>query len=151
MAGGSDSAVTTSSASRAYGEVMKQRVLVVEDNLANRELLCDWLEAEGFEVLSAENLQQCHAAFAMQPPQAVLLDIQLGSEDGLSLAKWIRREPKLRHIPVIAVTAHAMVTDQERVMQAGCNACISKPIDFKLLAEELERWLELSAKLPSST
>jgi len=130
---------------------MKQRVLVVEDNLANRELLCDWLEAEGFEVLSAENLQQCHAAFAMQPPQAVLLDIQLGSEDGLSLAKWIRREPKLRHIPVIAVTAHAMVTDQERVMQAGCNACISKPIDFKLLAEELERWLELSAKLPSST
>ena len=129
---------------------MKQRVLVVEDNLANRELLCDWLEAEGFEVSSAENLQQCYAAFAIQSPEAVLLDIQLGSEDGLSLAKWIRREPKLRHIPVIAVTAHAMVTDQERVMEAGCNACISKPIDFKTLAEQLERWLELSAKLPSS-
>ena len=130
---------------------MKQRILVVEDNLANRELLCDWLEAEDFQVLAAENLEQGFAAFAIQPPQAVLLDIQLGSEDGLSLARWMRREAKFRHIPVIAVTAHAMVTDQERVIQAGCNACISKPIDFKLLARELERWLELSAKFPSST
>jgi CheY-like chemotaxis protein len=130
---------------------MKQRILVVEDNLANRELLCDWLEAEGFQVLTAENLEQAFAAFNVQPPQAVLLDIQLGSEDGLSLAKWIRREPKLRHIPVVAVTAHAMVTDQERVIEAGCNACISKPIDFKLLAEALERWLEVSANLPSRT
>lgn len=128
---------------------MKQRLLVVEDNQANRELLCDWLVSEDFQVQAAENLEQCFAAFAVEPPQAVLLDIQLGSEDGLSLAKWIRREPRLRHIPVIAVTAHAMVTDQERVMQAGCNACISKPIDFKLLAEELERWLQMSAKLPS--
>jgi two-component system, cell cycle response regulator DivK len=129
---------------------MKQGILVVEDNLANRELLCDWLEAEDFQVLAAENLEQAFAAFKMEPPQAVLLDVQLGSEDGLALARWIRREPNLRHIPVIAVTAHAMVTDQERVIQAGCNACISKPIDFKLLARELERWLELSAKLPST-
>ena len=128
---------------------MKQRLLVVEDNQANRELLCDWLVSEDFQVQAAENLEQCFAAIAVEPPQAILLDVQLGSEDGLSLAKWIRREPRLRHIPVIAVTAHAMVTDQERVMQAGCNACISKPIDFKLLAEELERWLQMSAKLPS--
>jgi CheY-like chemotaxis protein len=130
---------------------MKRRILVVEDNLANRELLCDWLEAEDFQVLAAETLEQAFAAFQVQPPQAVLLDVQLGSEDGLSLAKWIRREPRLRHLAVIAVTAHAILTDQERVMQAGCNACISKPIDFKLLAEELERWLELSAKLSSGT
>lgn len=130
---------------------MKQRILVVEDNLANRELLCDWLEAEDFQVIAAQNLEQSFGAFNVQPPQAVLLDIQLGSEDGLSLAKWIRREPKLRHIPVIAVTAHAMVTDQERIIEAGCNACISKPIDFKLLSRELGRWLELSAKLSSST
>jgi CheY-like chemotaxis protein len=130
---------------------MKQRILVVEDNLANRELLCDWLEAEDFQVQAVENLEQGFAALNVQPPQAVLLDIQLGSEDGLSLAKWIRREPKLRHIPVIAVTAHAMVTDQERIIEAGCNACISKPIDFKLLSRVLGRWLELSAKLSYST
>jgi len=124
---------------------------VVEDNLANRELLCDWLESEDFQVITAQNLEQSFGAFNVQPPQAVLLDIQLGSEDGLSLAKWIRGEPKLRHIPVIAVTAHAMVTDQERIIEAGCNACISKPIDFKLLSRELGRWLELSAKLSSSS
>jgi CheY-like chemotaxis protein len=130
---------------------MKERILVVEDNLANRELLCDWLESEDFQVITAQNLEQSFGAFNVQPPQAVLLDIQLGSEDGLSLAKWIRGEPKLRHIPVIAVTAHAMVTDQERIIEAGCNACISKPIDFKLLSRELGRWLELSAKLSSSS
>jgi CheY-like chemotaxis protein len=130
---------------------VKRRILVVEDNLANRELLCDWLEAEGFEVLAAENLEKSFLAFDNEPPHAVLLDVQLGSEDGLSLAKWIRQQPELQRIPVIAVTAHAMVTDQERVLQAGCNACVSKPIDFKLLARELERWLELSAKLSSST
>jgi CheY-like chemotaxis protein len=121
---------------------MKYRVLVVEDNLANRELLCDWLEVQSFEVTSAENLKQGFDALDSHPPHVVLLDIQLGSEDGLSLAKRIREEPTMRHIPVIAVTAHAMVTEQERVIQAGCNACISKPVDFKLLSQQLDRWLD---------
>jgi CheY-like chemotaxis protein len=126
---------------------MKHRILVVEDNAPNRELLCDWLEAEGFEVLSAENLKQAYSAFDNQPVHAVLLDIQLGLEDGLSLAMWIRRDPKLQKLPVIAVTAHAMVTEQERVLQSGCNACVSKPIDFKLLGKQLERWLDQAANL----
>ena len=129
---------------------MKHRILVVEDNQPNRELLCDWLEAEGFEVVAAENLEQAFAAFKDQPPHAVLLDVQLGSEDGLSLATWIRRKPKLQNIPVIAVTAHAMVTDHERVIEAGCNACTSKPIDFKLLGKQLERWLDHATKLQPS-
>jgi len=129
---------------------VKQRILVVEDNLPNRELLCDWLEAEGFEVLAAENLEEAFAAFKNEPPNAVLLDVQLGEEDGLSLATWVRRDPKLHNIPVIAVTAHAMVTDQERVLQAGCHACVSKPIDFKLLGEQLQRWLVYAANLQSS-
>jgi CheY-like chemotaxis protein len=126
---------------------MKHRVLVVEDNLANRELLCDWLEVEGFEVVSAENLKEGFNALDHQPPHIVLLDIQLGSEDGLSLAKRIRQDPAMHNIPVVAVTAHAMVTDQERVIQAGCNACISKPVDFKLLSQQLDRWLDRAANL----
>jgi len=130
---------------------MKHRILVVEDNLPNRELLCDWLEAEGFEVLCAENLEQSIAAFKIQPPHAVLLDVQLGREDGLSLAKWIRQDPRLQNLPVIAVTAHAMVTDQERVILAGCDACVSKPIDFKLLAAQLERQLGRAANLQSNS
>jgi len=111
---------------------MKHRILVVEDNAANCELLCDWLEAEGFETACAGNLEQSFAAFKNQPPDVVLLDVQLGSEDGLALAAWIRKEPTLQSIPVIAVTAHAMVTDQERVMQAGCHACVSKPHRFQV-------------------
>ncbi len=120
---------------------MNHRILVVEDNPLNRELLCDWLETEGFTVTTAENLDEAFAAFEGQPPEVVLLDVQLGPEDGLALAAWIRDTPRFRSLPVIAVTAHAMVTDQQRVMQAGCNACVSKPIDFRLLRNHLEAWL----------
>jgi two-component system cell cycle response regulator DivK len=117
---------------------MKHHILVVEDNQPSRELLSDWLELEGFSVVAVENLEGAFAAFHDQPPHAVLLDVQLGQEDGLSLAKWVREKPQFRNTPVIAVTAHAMVTDHERVMQAGCNACVSKPIDFRSLRLQLQ-------------
>jgi CheY-like chemotaxis protein len=121
---------------------VKQRILVVEDNPLNRELLCDWLEVEGYEVSSVEDLSAAIRSIEDREPDAVLLDVQLGDEDGLSLAAWMRKRPKLCHIPVIAVTAHALVTEQHRFLQAGCNACVSKPINFKELREEMERWLK---------
>ena len=125
---------------------MSHRILVVEDNPANLELMVDWLESEGFEVQSATTLDEAFAAFKDALPATVLLDVQLGSEDGLQLAAWVRRDPKLSAIPVIAVTAHAMVTDYERVMRAGCSACVSKPIDFRQLRKELDRWLAEPAR-----
>jgi two-component system cell cycle response regulator DivK len=127
---------------------MKPRILVVEDNDVNLELLVDWLESERFQVQTATTLDEAFAAFKADPPDTVLLDVQLGAQDGLTLATWIRQEPKLRAIPVIAVTAHAMVTDYERVMRAGCNACVSKPINFRQLREQLDRWLTEPAKQP---
>ena len=127
---------------------MKQRILVVEDNQPNRELLCEWLESEGFEAVSAENLEQCYAAFQSDAPHAVLLDVQLGREDGLSFAKWLRERPGIPHIPVIAVTAQAMSTDHQRVMEAGCDACVFKPVNFKSLGEQLERLLNHTARVP---
>ncbi len=120
---------------------MKRRILVVEDNEFSRELLCDWLEAEGYDVTFAEDLKTAFAAVPSQQPHAVLLDVQLGDDDGLLLASWMRREPKLCHIPVIAVTAHAMLTEQQRILEAGCNTCVPKPVDFRLLGEHLQRWL----------
>jgi CheY-like chemotaxis protein len=123
---------------------VKQRVLVVEDNPLNRELLCDWLEVEGYEVWSVEDLSAAIRSIEEREPDAVLLDVQLGDDDGLSLAAWMRKRPKLCSIPVIAVTAHALVAEQSRFLQAGCNACVSKPIDFTVLREELERWLQHS-------
>ena len=120
---------------------MKRLILVVEDNPANSELLSDWLDIEGFAVEAAETLGQAFAAIRNRRFDAILLDVQLGLEDGLDLARWIRQDSVLRNTPVIAVTAHAMVTDQARVLQAGCNACISKPIDFQLLKKQLDRYL----------
>jgi two-component system cell cycle response regulator DivK len=125
------------------------RILVVEDNAINRELLCDWLETQGYAVLSAEELGSAQRLLQGQQPDAVLLDVQLGSEDGLSLAAWMRKQPGFSGIPVIAVTAHAMVTEQQRFLQSGCNACISKPIDFKVLERELDKWLAPLQKFPS--
>jgi CheY-like chemotaxis protein len=120
---------------------VKRRILVVEDNPLNRELLCDWLEAEGHEICIAEDVESATRVLQDCLPDTVLLDVQLGDQDGLAVAAWMRKQPKLCSIPVIAVTAHALVTEQSSFLQAGCNACVSKPIDFKLLREELERWL----------
>jgi two-component system cell cycle response regulator DivK len=128
---------------------VKHRILVVEDNPLNRELLCDWLEAQGHEVLSAEDSTTARHAVEEQPPDVVLLDVQLGDEDGLSLARWMREQPNLCSIPVIAVTAHAMVTEQQLFLQAGCNACLSKPVNFKHLSEQLEWWLAPQRQSPS--
>ena len=121
---------------------MKHCILVVEDNQLNRELLRDWLEVEGYEVWSAADLKTGYEVFAKRIPDAVLLDINLGKDNGLDLIAWMRQKPEMREIPVIAVTAHALVAEQEQILQAGCRACLSKPIDFPLLREELNRWLQ---------
>jgi CheY-like chemotaxis protein len=120
---------------------MKPRILVVEDNPLSRELLCDWLETEGYEVTSTADLKSAFAAVRSRQPHAVLLDIQVGSDDGLALATWIRQEPAFREIPVIAVTAHAMADEQQRILQGGCNACLSKPVDFAALQKQLHLFL----------
>jgi CheY-like chemotaxis protein len=116
-------------------------VLIVEDNQLNRELLRDWLEVEGYEVWSAADLKTTYEAFSKRIPDAVLLDINLGKDNGLDLLAWMRQKPEARRIPVIAVTAHAMVAEQEDILKAGCRACLPKPIDFKQLRDELNRWL----------
>jgi CheY-like chemotaxis protein len=107
----------------------------------NRELLRDWLEVEGYEVWSASDLKTSYEAFSKRIPDAVLLDIKLGKDNGLDLLAWMRQKPEAREIPVIAVTAHAMVAEQEDILKAGCRTCLAKPIDFRQLKEELDRWL----------
>ncbi len=121
---------------------MKPCILVVEDNQLNGELLRDWLEVEGYEVRSAADLNVSYEALSKRLPDVGLLDINLGSENGLDLVAWMRQKPELCEIPVVAVTAHALLTEQEGIPQAGCSACLSKPIDFHLLQKELNRWLQ---------
>jgi len=80
---------------------------VVEDNDLSRELLCDWLESEGYQVTSASALDQAFDAIKKLPPDAVLLDVQLGDQDGLSMASWMRRQPALSHISNNSCNSHA--------------------------------------------
>ena len=121
---------------------MKFGILVVEDNLPNRELLCDWLEVEGYEVWSAADLKTSYEILATHRPDAVLLDINLGAENGLDLVAWMQQKSEIAEIPVLAVTAHALVAEQQRILQAGCRACLSKPIHFQGLRNELNHWLQ---------
>jgi two-component system, cell cycle response regulator DivK len=126
---------------------MKKRVLIVEDNSLNSELLRDWLEVEGYEALIAEDLNAAFVAVRTQQLDAVLLDIQLGTDDGLVLASWMLKQPVLRLIPVIAVTAQAMVTEQQHILESGCKSIVPKPVDFAVLQEQLQLWLNRAEAL----
>jgi CheY-like chemotaxis protein len=143
---------------------MKHTVLLVEDNQMNLQMLRDWLESEDIEVETAQNLAAAReallrrvpssasalaspssaSALASQALELVLLDVRLGAEDGLDLARWIRATPELKRLPVIAVTAHALRYEQDEIMRQGCNAVISKPIDFRLLRRQLDLWLSVT-------
>ena len=121
-------------------------ILIVEDDFIVRETISDALVDAGYAVAKAADGADALDQMRDHPPDAVLLDVQLGHEDGLSLAAWMRLQPKLCPIPVIAVTAHALATEQTSFLQAGCKACVSKPIDFKVLRVELQRWLNMSTR-----
>jgi len=120
---------------------LKHGILVVEDNQPNRELLCDWLELEGYEVRSAADLKASYEAFAERLPDAVLLDINLGGENASTSSHGCAKNRSCGN-PVIAVTAHALVTEQLGILQAGCRACLSKPINFQGLREQLNHSLQ---------
>jgi two-component system, cell cycle response regulator DivK len=126
---------------------VKHRILVAEDNPLNSELLRDWLEAEGYEALVATDLDAAFAAVKTQQSNALVLDIQLGSADGLTLVCWMREQSVARQIPVIAVTAQAMASDRQRILESGCDGVVSKPVDLKLLREQLQLCLSRAAAL----
>jgi two-component system cell cycle response regulator DivK len=130
---------------------MKERILVVEDNPLNLELLRDWLEMDGYEVLTATSLIAGFAVLESQQPNVVLLDVQLGADDGLTLASWIRQQPALCQIPIIAVTAQAMASERQRILESGCNSVVPKPLNFKLLKDQLQLWLGRPAGLQENS
>lgn len=117
---------------------MEHRILVVEDDPLFRELLVGWLEAEGFQPVPADTLEAAFILIAAEPlPEAVLLDIHLGNKNSLTLVHWVRRQKHLAHLPVVAVTGDPSFKDTKSVQDAGCDGCITKPVDFKALRELL--------------
>jgi len=112
---------------------MSGKVLVIEDNDRNRKLVKILLEANKYEVIEAKTGEEALTCLQNDKPDLILLDIQLPNMDGLTLTRILRSNQKTKDIPIVAVTAYAMKGDKERVLGAGCDAYISKPIDTREL------------------
>ena len=112
---------------------MPKRILVVDDNVANLKLASDLMECEGYVVDRAFNAETALRAIAGNRPDLILMDLALPGMDGLDLTRYLRAQESTRGIPVVALTAFAMKRDEERAMEAGCDAYIVKPIDTRRL------------------
>ncbi len=108
----------------------KKRILIVEDNDLNLKLFRDLLNANGYETVETkEGLEAIHLTRTLTP-DLILMDIQLPEISGLEVTKRIKADETIAHIPIIAVTAFAMKDDEEKILRAGCQAYISKPISI---------------------
>jgi two-component system sensor histidine kinase/response regulator len=120
------------------------RVLLVEDNPINQQIAREFLETQGAIVAAAMNGKEAVDLLAEKDCRfdLILMDIQMPVMDGLAATKLIRENPLLGKIPIIALTAHALVSDKQRCIDAGMNDYVSKPIDLELLLSTLERWIQ---------
>ncbi|MCE3005902.1 MAG: response regulator [Alphaproteobacteria bacterium] len=120
---------------------MAQRILIVEDNDLNLKLFRDLLAANGFETVETREGLEAIALTRSMMPDLILMDIQLPEISGLDITRKIKADQSLRHIPVIAVTAFAMKDDEEKILQAGCEAYLSKPIAIDQFLATIRRFL----------
>jgi CheY-like chemotaxis protein len=118
-----------------------QRILLVEDNEMNRDMLSRRLERRGFEVLIAVDGQQGLELARAHKPDLVLMDMSLPVMDGWEATRQLKASPDTRSIPVIALTAHAMSGDRERAMEVGCDDYDTKPIELPRLMEKIQTLL----------
>jgi two-component system sensor histidine kinase/response regulator len=121
-------------------------VLVVEDNEVNRIVAKELLEGAGVKVECAGNGLEALAALSQRNFDAILMDVQMPELDGIETTRRLKADPRLRRIPVIALTAHAMTTDRERFLEAGMDDYLSKPIEEAALWRTLSRWLPQRAE-----
>lgn len=118
-----------------------QRVLVVEDNRDNMTLIVDVLESLDYDVIQAKDGEQGVELARSERPDLILMDLSLPKIDGWEATRTIKAEDDLRQIPIIALTAHAMVGDRERALEAGCDDYMTKPINLQTLATKLTKFL----------
>ena len=124
----------------------RKRILVVEDNRLNRELVVDLLEAEGYTVLEAEDGTGLMERVKAEQPELILLDLQLPAVDGLTLALQLKADPVTGGIPVLVTTAYAQVGNRERVLAAGCSGFVAKPLDVRAFVQIVGRLLGQSSR-----
>ena len=120
---------------------MKTRVMLVEDNQMNSRLVEYVMERDGFEITIIASAEEAVQAAADNPPDIILMDIQLPGMDGLEATRRLKQNPLTAKIPVVAITAHAMRGDEEMVRSVGCEGYISKPINTRELANTVRKFL----------
>lgn len=123
---------------------MSERVLIVDDNPTNLKLVAYLVKAHGYDVDTANDADSALAAIAAQPPQLILMDLQMPGVDGLELTRRLKADAKTRNIKIIAVTAYAMKGDQEKAIAAGCDDYVTKPIDTRALPQLIAHHLRSS-------
>lgn len=119
----------------------RNRVLVIEDNRDNMTLIVDVLDSLDYEVLQAPDGETGIALARQANPDLILMDLSLPKMDGWTATRLLKTDSSLRHIPIIALTAHAMVGDRERAIEAGCDDYITKPINLQVLAAKLGEYI----------
>jgi CheY-like chemotaxis protein len=116
-------------------------ILIVDDNPANLKLARIVLAAEGFEVRTAGDAEEAIALLRGFSPRLILMDIQLPGMDGLELTRRLKADPATRPIRIVGLTAYAMKGDPERILAAGCDGYIPKPIDTRRLPDQVREFL----------
>jgi CheY-like chemotaxis protein len=117
-------------------------ILLVEDNEMNRDMLSRRLERRGVQVVAVETARQGIDAAGQQRPDLILMDLSLPEMDGLEATRRLKAQPATADIPIMALTAHALVDDRERALEAGCADFDTKPVDMTRLLDKMSRLLE---------
>ena len=126
-----------------------RKILYIEDTENNRILVSRRLSRSGYQVVTAEQAQQGLEAAENERPDLILMDMGLPGIDGWEATRLLKANPKLDHIPIIALTAHAMSGDREKTLAAGCADYDTKPFDFARLLAKIEAALNSSQSTPS--
>jgi len=114
------------------------KILLVEDNETNRDMLSRRLERRGYQVAIALDGEQGVSMAGLEVPDLILMDMSLPVLDGWEAARRLKAAPETQSIPIIALTAHAMVGDREKAIEAGCDDYDTKPVEFQRLLEKIE-------------
>src|SRR6195952_542888 len=120
---------------------MPKQVMIVEDNELNMKLFRDLIEASGYTTIQTRNGMEALELARKHRPDLILMDIQLPEVSGLEVTKWLKEDPQLQAIPVVAVTAFAMKGDEEPIDEGGGEAYLSKPISVGKFIETIRRFL----------
>lgn len=120
---------------------MKEKILIVEDNPQNVRLLKMALRAKGYTLLEAADGEEALDMAINNRPDLIIMDIQLPKVNGVEVTKKLRQMSDFKQTPIIAVTAYAMKGDEEKIMKAGCDAYVPKPINTRQLPEIVAKML----------